>query len=70
MSSTPLSSDLLVYLTTYNLGLQGQELKDGDLKAWLAPAFRKDNQDPDLVVISVQELTELYWTRECFKKLF
>lgn len=61
------SSNLRIHLTTFNLAVRGGDLSDADLRAWLAPAFgHKAAADgpPDMVVVSVQELTALHWTRE------
>lgn len=62
------SSNLRIHLTTFNLALRGGDLSDGDIRTWLAPAFGHKvaaaEGAPDMVVISVQELTALHWTRE------
>lgn len=60
-------SELTVFLTTWNTGLQGSKAQSQDLTSWLLPVLHSTANDPDaakvipdLYVIGVQELLPLH----------
>lgn len=74
-------SDLKVFLTTWNTGLQGSKAQSQDLTSWLLPVLQSsDGPDmpkaeiPDIYAIGIQELLPLHLARkllpaDCSRKL-
>ncbi|KAL7421696.1 hypothetical protein Q5752_003466 [Cryptotrichosporon argae] len=58
-------SDLTVFLTTFNTGLQGSKAQEQDLSGWLVPVLHDAaggniQSAPDIYAIAVQELLPLH----------
>lgn len=65
-------SELTVFLTSYNTGLQGSKAHEQDLSSWLIPVLHSAGEQvkPDIYAIAVQELLPLHLaceqqTRSC-----
>ncbi|CDZ97266.1 Inositol-1,4,5-triphosphate 5-phosphatase (synaptojanin), INP51/INP52/INP53 family [Phaffia rhodozyma] len=56
-----MNKELNIFVTTYNLGLQGSKATIKDLTEWLVPNLTdfSAKSPPDLVVIGAQEITDL-----------
>lgn len=58
-------SELTVFCTTYNTGLQGSMAQEQDLASWLIPVLHETTQEnydqlPDIYAIGVEELLPLH----------
>ena len=63
---------LIIFLTTWNTGLQGSKAQEQDLTSWLLPVLHGTANDPnlpkgvipDIYAIAVQELLPVHLARE------
>lgn len=61
-------SELNIFLTTWNTGLQGSKAQSQDLTSWLLPVLQGSSQNPaiprgdipDIYAIGIQELLPLH----------
>lgn len=54
---------LAVFITTFNMNMRSSKLSDHELRSWLAPAFKGQGKEPELLVIGIQELLPLELAR-------